>query len=65
MLESGDEPLDVVARRCGLGSPETLRRAFQRHYGVPPAAYRARFRATVPPAVNQVTRIASSGPGTG
>ncbi|MBP2703775.1 DJ-1/PfpI family protein [Microbispora sp. RL4-1S] len=46
MLESGDDPLDAVARRAGFGSPETLRRAFLRELGVPPAAYRARFRTT-------------------
>lgn len=43
-LESGDETLDVVAARCGLGSAETLRRVFHRHVGVSPDAYRQRFR---------------------
>ncbi|MBO3751758.1 helix-turn-helix domain-containing protein [Streptosporangiaceae bacterium NEAU-GS5] len=46
LLERGDEGLDVVARRSGFGSPETLRRAFSRTLGVTPAAYRARFRTT-------------------
>jgi transcriptional regulator GlxA family with amidase domain len=46
LLESGDDLLDVVARLSGLGSPETLRRAFVREFGVTPAAYRARFRTT-------------------
>ncbi|MEV2273272.1 helix-turn-helix domain-containing protein [Nonomuraea africana] len=46
LLETGDQPLDVVARRSGFGSPETMRRAFARELGVPPAAYRARFRST-------------------
>jgi transcriptional regulator GlxA family with amidase domain len=45
-LESGDETLDVVAARCGLGSAETLRRVFHRHLGVAPDAYRQRFRTT-------------------
>ncbi|WP_461119242.1 GlxA family transcriptional regulator [Saccharothrix stipae] len=46
VLESGDEGLDVVARRCGFGSAETLRRAFLRVLGVPPGGYRDRFRTT-------------------
>jgi transcriptional regulator GlxA family with amidase domain len=32
-----------VARRCGFGSEETMRRAFQRTLGVPPRDYAARF----------------------
>jgi transcriptional regulator GlxA family with amidase domain len=44
LLDSGDEALDVVARRAGFGSPETLRRAFLRVLGVAPGGYRARFR---------------------
>lgn len=46
MLESGDDPTAVVARRTGFGSPESLRRAFVRHLGVTPGAYRAGLRAT-------------------
>ncbi len=41
-----DEPdltLPVVARRCGFGTAETLRRAFRRRLGVPPEQYRRRF----------------------
>ena len=45
-LEETADTLDVVAARCGLGSAETLRRVFQRSLGVPPDAYRRRFRAT-------------------
>ncbi len=44
-LEETADTLDVVATRCGLGSAESLRRVFQRHLGVPPDAYRRRFRA--------------------
>jgi transcriptional regulator GlxA family with amidase domain len=43
-LEIGDDTLDLVAVRCGLGTAETLRRVFQRHLGVSPDAYRRRFR---------------------
>ncbi|HEX2315937.1 MAG TPA: helix-turn-helix domain-containing protein, partial [Thermomonospora sp.] len=47
LLEAG-ETVTGAARRCGLGSDESLRRAFLRHLGVTPSAYRARFRTTVP-----------------
>jgi transcriptional regulator GlxA family with amidase domain len=47
-LEAGDDTLDVVAGRCGLGSAESLRRVFHRHLGVSPDAYRRRFRTTSP-----------------
>ncbi|MFD9130382.1 GlxA family transcriptional regulator [Kitasatospora sp. NPDC059571] len=46
MLESGNDPLDVVARRCGFGSVETMRRAFVREVGITPGAFRDRFRTT-------------------
>jgi transcriptional regulator GlxA family with amidase domain len=46
MLETGDDTMAVVARRTGFGSPESLRRAFMRHLGVMPSAYRASFRTT-------------------
>jgi len=48
-----DEPattVAVVARRCGFGSAETLRRAFTRHVGVAPDDYRRRFARTAAPA---------------
>jgi transcriptional regulator GlxA family with amidase domain len=44
-LESGAAPIETVARRCGFGTVETLRRAFARRLGVSPAAYRNRFAA--------------------
>ncbi|OPC82978.1 AraC family transcriptional regulator [Embleya scabrispora] len=36
----------AAAARSGLGSDESLRRAFLRRLGVTPSAYRARFRST-------------------
>jgi transcriptional regulator GlxA family with amidase domain len=42
-LESGPTPVEVVARRAGFGTVETMRRAFHRRLGVGPADYRARF----------------------
>src|SRR3954447_4569630 len=44
-LESGGEPIEAVARRCGFGTVETLRRAFARRPRVSPGAYRDRFAA--------------------
>jgi transcriptional regulator GlxA family with amidase domain len=46
LLETGDDPLAVVARRSGFGSPESLRRAFVRNLKVTPGAFRARFHTT-------------------
>lgn len=43
-LERGAEPVDLVAERAGFGTPETMRRAFARRVGIPPAEYRARFK---------------------
>jgi transcriptional regulator GlxA family with amidase domain len=47
LLEATTTPVAVVARACGFGTAETLRRAFQRRLGVAPSDYRDRFR-TVP-----------------
>jgi transcriptional regulator GlxA family with amidase domain len=43
-LEQTNLPLGQIARRCGLGTPETLRRTFIATLGVAPGAYRERFR---------------------
>ena len=45
-LVEGDEPVDAIARRCGFGTAETLRRAFHRTTRVAPSDYRSRFRST-------------------
>lgn len=45
-LETTPDTLDVIARRCGFGTAETLRRVFQRRVGVAPDSYRRRFRIT-------------------
>ncbi|MCX4689616.1 GlxA family transcriptional regulator [Kitasatospora purpeofusca] len=44
LLETTDRPLDQVAAAAGLGSAETLHRAFRRRLATTPAAYRRRFR---------------------
>ncbi|WP_179166745.1 GlxA family transcriptional regulator [Streptomyces sp. CB03238] len=54
LLVTGGDPLDAVARHAGFGSPETLRRVFQRELGVTPGAYRERFRTSGPPGVERV-----------
>lgn len=46
MLETSDASLELIARRTGLGSVETMRRMFLREVGVAPHAYRQRFRTT-------------------
>jgi transcriptional regulator GlxA family with amidase domain len=43
-LEDSTVPVEAVARQCGFGTVETMRRAFHRRLGVGPAAYRSRFR---------------------
>ncbi|MGP3973587.1 GlxA family transcriptional regulator [Streptomyces sp. 8N114] len=52
-LAEGDEPVEAVARRCGFGTAETLRRTFHRHLGVAPSDYRSRFRSTADPLTAQ------------
>lgn len=44
--ETSDFPLSRVARSAGLGSVETLHRAFLRRLGTNPGAYRRRFRTS-------------------
>ncbi|MEV6301409.1 GlxA family transcriptional regulator [Actinoplanes sp. NPDC051861] len=41
LLTSTVLPMAAVARRCGFGSTESMRKAFQDRYGVPPSHYRA------------------------
>jgi transcriptional regulator GlxA family with amidase domain len=43
-LETGDLPVESVARQAGFGTVETMRRAFRRRVGVSPVDYRTRFR---------------------
>ena len=48
LLESTDEHIEEIARQCGFGTVETLRRSFSRHLHVSPHGYRQRFATTVP-----------------
>ncbi|GAB4560062.1 MAG: GlxA family transcriptional regulator [Haliangiales bacterium] len=43
-LERSRASIDEIAASCGLGSGETMRRAFLRVLGTTPAGYRAHFR---------------------
>jgi transcriptional regulator GlxA family with amidase domain len=42
-LEDTDDPVTAIARRCGFGTAETLRRTFVKRLGVAPDHYRRRF----------------------
>jgi AraC family transcriptional activator FtrA len=44
LLETTDHPIADVAAMVGFGSPETLRRNFQRHVGTTARSYRHKFR---------------------
>jgi transcriptional regulator GlxA family with amidase domain len=43
LLEETHEPLEWVCERAGLGTPESMRRAFLRTVGIAPSQYRERF----------------------
>ena len=43
LLEDTGDGVAEIARRCGYGTPESMRRAFLRTVGVGPAEYRRRF----------------------
>jgi transcriptional regulator GlxA family with amidase domain len=44
LLETGELPMETVARLSGLGTPANLRVLFHRYVGAAPSAYRATFR---------------------
>jgi transcriptional regulator GlxA family with amidase domain len=46
-LDGTREPIESIARRCGFGTVETMRRAFHRRLGVGPSSYRERFLTLV------------------
>jgi transcriptional regulator GlxA family with amidase domain len=45
LLETTSLPIEEIARACGFGTVETLRRAFARRVGASPTDYRDRFRS--------------------
>jgi transcriptional regulator GlxA family with amidase domain len=44
-IEAGPDPIDRIARHCGFGGPERMRRAFLRRFGQPPQTLRRVARA--------------------
>ncbi|MFD7020885.1 helix-turn-helix domain-containing protein [Streptomyces sp. NPDC059928] len=48
LLETTDQPIDLVARDCGLGSAANLRLHFRRALNTTPTAYRRAFTRHVP-----------------
>jgi transcriptional regulator GlxA family with amidase domain len=44
LLEDTDDGIEEIARSCGYGTPEAMRRAFVRTLAAPPTEYRRRFR---------------------
>ena len=44
-LEETSRSLDEIAAECGFGVAERMRRAFLRHLGVPPSAYRSQLQS--------------------
>ncbi len=57
LLEESAAGVDEIARRCGFGTAETLRRSFLRALHVSPSDYRRRFRTVpVPPFTSVATR---------
>ena len=50
LLEETSEPLEAICAKSGLGTPESMRRAFLRALGIAPGRYRERFNHTHSPA---------------
>jgi transcriptional regulator GlxA family with amidase domain len=48
LLETTSLPVEEIARTCGFGTVDTLRRAFARRVGASPTDYRDRFRSCQP-----------------
>ena len=49
LLEESSEGFEAICAQSGLGTPESMRRAFLRLVGVPPSRYRERFARHHPP----------------
>ncbi|WP_234193972.1 GlxA family transcriptional regulator [Pseudacidovorax sp. NFM-22] len=47
LMAQGQASVATVARLCGFGHPENLRRSFHKHYGVGPQAWAERFGSGV------------------
>jgi transcriptional regulator GlxA family with amidase domain len=60
LLEETSEPLEAVCEKSGLGTPESMRRAFLRALGVAPGRYRERFHHAASP--SKPSHLVSSQP---
>jgi transcriptional regulator GlxA family with amidase domain len=49
LLEDTADGIETVARACGYGTPEAMRRAFVKALGAGPAEYRRRFHPLTAP----------------
>jgi transcriptional regulator GlxA family with amidase domain len=49
LLATTPDPVKRIARRCGFGSEETMRRSFFRQMAISPHEYRTRFASTAMP----------------
>ncbi len=45
-LEESSDGIEAIVAACGLGTRESMRRAFMRRLGIAPSTYRARFRSS-------------------
>lgn len=55
-LETSDDTVEAIARRCGFGTGETMRRTLVRQLGVAPDDYRRRFAISTNPSRSHPTR---------
>ncbi|QEV17228.1 GlxA family transcriptional regulator [Streptomyces alboniger] len=60
LIERGEERLDVVARRSGLGTAANLRARLRRETGLSPSDYRRRFGPGGPPAAGRIPAAAAA-----
>jgi transcriptional regulator GlxA family with amidase domain len=59
LLATTSDPVKRIARRCGFGSEETMRRSFFRQMAVTPNDYRARFSSAVTARVSKSSAAAT------
>jgi AraC family transcriptional activator FtrA len=66
LLETTDEQIELIARRCGFPTPLAFRTRFKPEFGTSPSRYRSRFRATAGLAAELVdaaaARVVRAGP---
>ncbi|MFF3646668.1 helix-turn-helix domain-containing protein [Streptomyces sp. NPDC002564] len=60
LIERGEERLDVVARRSGLGTTASLRARLRRETGLSPSGYRARFGPGTPAPAGRIPAAAAT-----